>query len=72
MVLDMEATNREQTMTTTTITEGTTVHALYPNAKWGEGIVSKINSDPASKPLTVTRSDGTVGHFYSDQVEVTA
>ncbi len=69
MVLDMEATNREQTMTSTTITEGTTVRALYPNAKWGEGIVTKINSDAAEKPLTVTRSDGTVGHFYPDQIE---
>lgn len=60
---------------------GDRVRAVYPNERWGSGVVVDVELDrrgvnPATgrmhrqKPLIVRRDgDGEVGHFHLDQVE---
>ena len=50
---------------------GQRVTALYPNARWGAGLIIEIRSDRGLKPFVVRRDDGTVGNFHNDQIERT-
>lgn len=49
---------------------GDRVKALYPNAKWGEAVVTEVCDVRGQKPLVTRRDDGTTGYFHLDQVEV--
>lgn len=49
---------------------GDRVKALYPNAKWGEAVVTEVRDVRGQKPLVTRRDDGTTGYFHLDQVEV--
>lgn len=48
---------------------GDTVRALYPNARYGEAVVTRVSADPREKPYVVARADGTVAYFHPDQIE---
>ncbi len=62
------------TADTSDLPVGCRVRGIFPNASWGEGVVT-VN-DPMlvvdgerQKPLTVRRDDGSVGHFHYNQIE---
>ncbi len=56
---------------------GCRVRSIFPNASWGEGVVTA--NDPTlvvdgewQKPLKVRRDDGVVGNFHWNQVALVA
>jgi len=52
------------------LTIGTRVCAIFPNARWGEGVIEEVRTNPKLKPYVVRRDDGRVGYFHADQIKV--
>ena len=50
---------------------GQRVTALYPNTRWGSGLIIEIRSERGLKPFVVRSDDGMIGHFHNDQIEAT-
>lgn len=49
---------------------GSLVKALYPNERWGSGVVIGHDASPKMKPVVVQRGDNEVGFFHVDQIAI--
>lgn len=54
---------------TEALTAGDRVVALYPNHRWGAGVVVEVRTEPGLKPYVVqSDKSGVLGHFYADGI----